>query len=253
MQWWRTVNLYLSGFEVDPTDRQKMLIILSYMKGDNVAGRFADLMVTTRGIDMMSFSSFEEKLRKTFQPAGLVRNTETALFALKQGKELVEDYFTQLYQLAEEAKFSITYHRRTIVNLIRRAVKSEIVEFVERNQPDLIDSTEPQVWETALVWAEEILNQIVECKRSVYATGPTYNPSFRWSSSVVPSHLICPSSKPSRCIPWSWRAHGIGKSASGWHMPSLQETVAVPGPSPLPLPPNSWRHFQWTGNFRRNV
>ena len=131
MQWWRTVNLYLSGFEVDPTDRQKMLIILSYMKGDNVAGRFADLMVTTRGIDMMSFSSFEEKLRKTFQPAGLVRNTETALFALKQGKESVEDYFTQLYQLAEEAKFSITYHRRTIVNLIRRAVKSEIVEFVE--------------------------------------------------------------------------------------------------------------------------
>ena len=91
---------------------------------------------------------------------------------------MVEDYFTRLYQLAEEAKFSVTYHGRMIVNLIRRAVKSEIVEFVERNQPDLIDSTKPQAWETALVWAEEILNQIVERKRNIYTTRPTYNPQF---------------------------------------------------------------------------
>ena len=57
---------------MDPTDRQKMLIILSYMKGDNAAGRFTDLMVTTRGIDTMSFASFEEKLKKMFQPTALV-------------------------------------------------------------------------------------------------------------------------------------------------------------------------------------
>ena len=96
-----------------------MLIILSYMKGDNMAGRFADLMVTTRGIDTMSFVSFEEKLKKTFQSATLVRNTETAFFALKQGKESIEDYFIQLYQLAKKAKFCVTYHGCTIVNLIR--------------------------------------------------------------------------------------------------------------------------------------
>ena len=178
IQWWRTVNLYLSGFVTDPTDRQKMLIILSYMKGDNMAGRFADLMVTTRGIDTMSFVSFEEKLKKTFQSATLVRNTETAFFALKQGKESIEDYFIQLYQLAKKAKFCVTYHGCTIVNLIRWAVKLEIVEFVKQNQPDLIDSTNPQVWEMALVRAEEILNQIAKRKRSVYAMGPTYNPCF---------------------------------------------------------------------------
>ena len=103
---------------MDPTDWQKMLIILSYMKGDNTAGRFTDLMVTTRGIDTMLFASFEEKLKKMFQPTALVRNAETAFFALKQGKESVEDYFTWLYQLAEEAKFSVTYHGHTIVNLI---------------------------------------------------------------------------------------------------------------------------------------
>ena len=180
-----------------------MLIILSYMKGDNAAGRFADLMVTTRGIDTMSFTSFEEKLRKTFQPAALVRNAETALFALKQGKESVEDYFTRLYQLAEEAKFSVTYHGRTIVNLIRRAVRSEIVEFVERNQLDLIDSTEPQVWETVLVRAEEILNQIVERKRSVFATGPTYNPQFVPRTQTSKQSNPPPANTPSSSTPTS--------------------------------------------------
>ena len=153
-----------------------MLIILSYMKEDNAARRFTDLMVTTRGIDTMSFVSFEEKLKKTFQPTTLVRNAETALFALKQGKESVEDYFTQPYQLAKEAKFSITYHGPTIVNLIQQVVKLEIIEFVERNQPDLINSTNPQVWETALVRVEEILNQIAKKKKKYICYGTHIQP-----------------------------------------------------------------------------
>ena len=173
-----------------------MLIILSYMKGDNVAGRFMDLMVTTRGIDTMSFASFEEKLKKTFQPAALVRNIETALSVLKQGKESVKDYFIRLYQLAKEAKFSITYHGCTIVNLIQWAVQSEIIEFIERNQPDLIDSTNPQVWKTALVRTEEILNQIAEQKQSVYATGPTYNPCFIPRTQTQPRQYPPPTGPP---------------------------------------------------------
>ena len=179
-----------------------MLIILSYMKGDNAAGRFADLMVTTRGIDTMSFASFEEKLKKNFQPAALVWNAETTLFALKQGKESVEDYFTHLYQLAKEAKFSVTYHGRTIVNLIWQAVKLEIVEFVEWNQPDLIDFTNPQVWETALVRAEEILNQIAEWKCSIYAMGPTYNPCFvPRTQTQQPRQQYLPSAGPPSSTP----------------------------------------------------
>ena len=163
---------------MDLTDQQKMLIILSYMKGDNAAGRFVDLMVTTRGIDTMLFTSFEEKLKKSFQPTALVWNTEAALFVLKQGKESVKDYFIWLYQLTKEAKFSVIYHGCTIVNLIWQAVKSEIVESVKWNQPDLIDSTNSQVWETALVKAGEILNQIAKRKQSIYAMRPTYNPCF---------------------------------------------------------------------------
>ena len=38
IQWWRMVELYLASFEEEPSDRQKVLIVLSYMKGQNTAG-----------------------------------------------------------------------------------------------------------------------------------------------------------------------------------------------------------------------
>ena len=56
-----------------------------------------------------------------------------------------------------------------------------------------------------------------------------------------------------QCISQSWHAYGIRKSASGRNMPSLQETMAMPGPSPLPPPSDLWCHFQWTRNQWRNV
>ena len=72
-----------------------------------------------QGASTLCHLPVSKKNLKTFQPAALVRNAETALFALKQGKESVKDYFTWLYQLAEKAKFSVTYYGCTIVNLIQ--------------------------------------------------------------------------------------------------------------------------------------
>ena len=43
LQWWRTMVFYLMGFENAPNDVQQIMIVLSYMRGDNAAGRFADL------------------------------------------------------------------------------------------------------------------------------------------------------------------------------------------------------------------
>ena len=43
LQWWRTMVFYLMGFENTPNDVQQIMIVLSYMRGDNAAGRFADL------------------------------------------------------------------------------------------------------------------------------------------------------------------------------------------------------------------
>ena len=53
-----------------PTARQTILITLSYMKGDNAAGRYADLFAETRDINM-TVEDFEKDLIATFQPASL--------------------------------------------------------------------------------------------------------------------------------------------------------------------------------------
>jgi len=31
VQWWQTVQLYIAGFDIEPTDQQKILIVLSYV------------------------------------------------------------------------------------------------------------------------------------------------------------------------------------------------------------------------------
>lgn len=49
VQWSRQIAVYFAGFDNEPNDAQKILMTLSYMKGNNVAGRFADLYVQQQG------------------------------------------------------------------------------------------------------------------------------------------------------------------------------------------------------------
>ena len=62
------MELYLAGFEEEPSDWQKVLIILSYMKGQNAAGQWVDLYVTQGLNAVHSFDKFADQLKKTFQP-----------------------------------------------------------------------------------------------------------------------------------------------------------------------------------------
>jgi hypothetical protein len=99
-------------FQEKPSDMQKMLMVLSYLKGQNTAGRWADLYVI-QGLDAKkSFDDFSVKLAKIFQPTDLKHTTERKLLALKQGKETVEDFMTQLKQLVLKAKYNDFHHSR---------------------------------------------------------------------------------------------------------------------------------------------
>ena len=160
IQWWRTVELYLAGFEEEPSDRQKVLIILSYMKGQNAAGRWADLYVTQGLNAVCSFDEFVDQLKKTFQPPDIRRNAEKCLLALRQGKETVEDFMTRLKQLVIEAEYNVAHHSRLLINIMRNGIHNETVEMVERSQPHLLNNASFSAWETALVQASAILQDI---------------------------------------------------------------------------------------------
>ena len=53
------------GFDDMPSNWQSILIMLSYKKGNSVAGQYANLFVETRSINMM-FDGFEKDLVATF-------------------------------------------------------------------------------------------------------------------------------------------------------------------------------------------
>ena len=123
------------GFDNMPSARQTILITLSYMKGDNAAGRYVDLFAETRDVNM-TVKEFEEDLIATFQPASLKRDAEKELLGLRQKKgQSVEDYFTTLRQLLITAEYDENTHTSTLIHIIRDGVFNEVVEFVERGQP----------------------------------------------------------------------------------------------------------------------
>lgn len=66
--WWCTVKHYLRGYENEPSDHQKILIVLSYMTGQNAAGRWADLYESQNLGVIHTFDEFTTMLKKTFQP-----------------------------------------------------------------------------------------------------------------------------------------------------------------------------------------
>ena len=82
VQWWHTIQFYIAGFDTEPTDCQKILIVLLYMKGGNAARHFADLYVTQCLLTSLTFTEFKAKLDDIFRPAALQCIIEGKLFKL---------------------------------------------------------------------------------------------------------------------------------------------------------------------------
>ena len=162
--WYRGIQWYLMGFDNMPSARQTILITLSYMKGDNAAGRYADLFAETRDVNM-TVEEFEKDLIATFQPASLKRDAEKELLELRQKKgQSVEDYFTRLRQLLITAEYDEHTHASTLIHIVREGVFNEVVEFVERGQPRLLEIDNLGQWEKALIRADNMLKDIASRK-----------------------------------------------------------------------------------------
>jgi len=123
-----------------------------------------------------SFNKFTDKLKKTFQPLDIRCNAEKCLLALKQGKETVEDFMTQLKQLIIEAKYNVNHHSRLLINIMHNSIHNKTMEMVERSQPHLLNNASFSAWENALVQASAILQDIGDCKRGTVQS--TYQRPF---------------------------------------------------------------------------
>ena len=132
----RTIHLFIAGFNTEPTHFQQILLVLSYMKDDNAAGRFTDLFVLTNSEQMwiMTIDEFIGGLAEMFIPAALGWQAKKELYALNQGKGTVEVYLIHMKQLAMQAGYDIDTHTKTLVRLMWQGLKNNIVEYVERGR-----------------------------------------------------------------------------------------------------------------------
>ena len=182
VQWSRQLAVYFAGYDNEPNDAQKILMTLSYMKGNNAAGRFADLYIQQKAGSLRStpYPEFCDKLNSLFMPAALKRQAENELMKLRQGKETVEDYFVRMNQLVLQAEYSLVHHSRILIGIAHRGIKNEVVEFVERGQPALMQTDDFNTWVDALVQADQVLREIEDRKRGSWESKQQYRTASNW-------------------------------------------------------------------------
>ena len=182
MPYYVTERHYIAGFKKGPSSYQQILLILSYMMGDNATRRYADLFILENSHKIWSIpiDEFIEGLAETFIPTVLSHQAEKELYALKQGKGTVEDCIVRMKQLAMQANYDIKHHAKTLLRLMWQGLKNEVVEYVERAKPDLLETDNFKKWERTLVCTDQVLWEIEERKRGSWDASNRYGNATQW-------------------------------------------------------------------------
>ena len=181
--WWQNITLHIVGFEAAPNSHQKILIVLSTMtKGSAVA--FANNFMRSHGsrLAYYGFEEFTRMLVMHFAPADIKRKAQTALAVIKQhAHESVEAFMIRFNQCVVEAQIDKEHAGAWLVQLIRWAVKPEVVNYVEISQTHMVQNENIDKWLIILIRADRILSEKAE----------------RWRTSTVPTEGL------SKNKPWN--------------------------------------------------
>ena len=178
--WWRQLALHLGGYQQTPSDMQKIMIALSLMKGGS-AKQFANMFVDSHNLEEYSFKEFKWNLSVTFQPADIRRKAKQELASLRQkSNKAIKEFILHFHQCVIEVQYNTGAHGRFLIQILRNAVKQELVEFVEISQVQLIDSDELDNWVHALIQAERIKTK--QKAQKATSTGHSDAPAKSWNA-----------------------------------------------------------------------
>ena len=85
-------------------------------------------------------------------------------------------------QLAMQAGYNIDTHAKTLVRLMRQGLKNNVVEYVERSMPNLMETNDVRKWEKALIRTDQILREIEDRKKGGWETSQQqrYGTAAQW-------------------------------------------------------------------------
>ena len=111
-----------------------------------------------------------------FAPADIKRKAQTALAIIKQhAHESVEAFVIRFNQCVAEAQIDKEHAGTWLIQLIWRAVKPEVVDYVEISQTHMVENENIDEWLITLIQADRILSK--KAKRRCASTVPTEGPS----------------------------------------------------------------------------
>ena len=139
------------------------------------------MFVDLHNLEEYSFEEFKRNLSVTFQPADIRRKAEQELAGLRQkSNEVIEEFILCFHQCVIEVQYNTGAHGRFLIQILRNAVKQELVEFVEISQVQLIDSDELDDWVHALIQVEQIKTKQKAWKAT--STGHSDAPTKSWNA-----------------------------------------------------------------------
>ena len=117
----------------------------------------------------------------TFQLADICRKAKQELAGLRQkSSKLIEEFILQFHQCIIKAQYNTGAHGRFLIQILRNAIKQELVEFVKISQVQLIDSDKLDNWVHALIQAEQIKTE--QKARKATSTGYFDTPTKSWNA-----------------------------------------------------------------------
>ena len=181
--WWRNITLHIVGFEATPNSHQKILIVLSTMtKGSAVA--FTNNFMRSHGsrLAYYGFEEFTRMLAMHFAPADIKRKAQTALAVIKQhAHESVEAFVIRFNQCVAEVQIDKEHVGAWLVQLIRQAVKPEVVNYVKISQTHMVENENINEWLVTLIRADRILSEKAERRRASTTSTDSPSKSKTWN------------------------------------------------------------------------
>ena len=228
--WWRNITLHITGFEAAPNSHQKILIVLSTMT-EGSAAAFANNFMRSYGsrLAYYGFDEFTRMLVMHFTPADIKRKTQMALAVIKQhAHESVEAFVIRFNQCVTEVQIDKEHVGAWLIQLIRRAVKPEVVDYVEISQTHMVKNENIDEWLITLIQADRILSEKAE--RQHASTAPTEGPSKNRSWNPAQGY-ISPNYKGKKPIA-NFSANRSGASApNSSATPTTSTATTQPGPN----------------------
>ena len=151
------------------------------MTEESVAA-FANNFIRAHGLRLAyyGFKEFTRMLVMHFTSADIKRKAQMALAVIKQNAhESVEAFIIRFNQCVAEAQINKEHVGTWLVQLIQRAMKPEVVNYVEISQTHMVENENIDEWLVTLIQADRILSKKAErwCTSTVPTEGPSKNRS----------------------------------------------------------------------------